>query len=495
MGKKNRDSNNHNNKENGKNDNESDYLEDSIGVMGIWQIYVCVVAASTRFIGMGNMSIIVFLTPITDFICIEFEENTNITAEKMVCYNNCVKYEYKSVSMDQTIVTEFDLICEREWMASFAQSVIMFGLVIGVSLFGWISDRFGRRVALLSSTILNIISMVSSAFSPDYWIYNGLRLIMGIASGGSIIVCVPYVIEICSKKYREIAGALITLPDGLSELSLALFAYYFPTWKSLTLGFSSVSVIILLLVLTLPESPRWLVCNGRTEEAISTIMKAAEWNKLETDHVRDTVNKSVGAIVQKINTDVSASYFDLFKKRLGTVTWCTIFIWAVVGTNYFGLYQYMTFLGTTVHTTVVMLALLQFPLCVFEVLLTKHFSRKATLIGVLVACGVPMLILIFTPKNHWVTSTLGVIGFSACYIAFGVIYVYHGELYPTCLRSMAYGITSGTNKVGAMASPFIARISPSWIPSSIFASLSFLAAAFCFLLPETKGSNLKDTVD
>lgn len=141
MGKKNRDSNNHNNKENGKNDNESDYLEDSIGVMGIWQIYVCVVAASTRFIGMGNMSIIVFLTPITDFICIEFEENTNITAEKMVCYNNCVKYEYKSVSMDQTIVTEFDLICEREWMASFAQSVIMFGLVIGVSLFGWISDR------------------------------------------------------------------------------------------------------------------------------------------------------------------------------------------------------------------------------------------------------------------------------------------------------------------------------------------------------------------
>lgn len=90
---------------------------------------------------------------------------------------------------------------------------------------------------------------------------------------------------------------------------------------------------------------------------------------------------------------------------------------------------------------------------------------------------------------------MGVIGFSATFTTFAVLYVYTSELFPTPLRNMSYGLSSMGSKLGAMVAPFIAVLSPHWVPSVIFAVVPFIAAVFCTMLPETKGKTLKDYVD
>lgn len=126
----------------GESDSESDYIEDTIGAVGVWQVAVCATASLTRFLAMGNMTSVVFLTPVTKFTCVEFQNNATINTDIMTCYKNCTKYDYHSQVMETTLISDFGLICEKSWLASLTQTILMLGLVIGVSLFGWMSDRY-----------------------------------------------------------------------------------------------------------------------------------------------------------------------------------------------------------------------------------------------------------------------------------------------------------------------------------------------------------------
>lgn len=127
-------------------------------------------------------------------------------------------------------------------------------------------------------------------------------------------------------------------------------------------------------------------------------------------------------------------------------------------------------------------------------MLNKKFGRKLSIIGTLTIIGITMTILMFVPRGHLGCTILGIIGFAATCTVFGILCVYVSELFPTPLRTMAYGLTSAGAKIGAMVAPFIATINPHWIPSMIFAILPFSASMFCVILPETKGRNLLDTM-
>lgn len=103
--------------------------------------------------------------------------------------------------------------------------------------------------------------------------------------------------------------------------------------------------------------------------------------------------------------------------------------------------------------------------------------------------------IIFIEHGHWLCTIIALFGLAATSTAFAVLYVYVSELFPTPLRNMAYGLSSAGAKIGAMAAPFVALLSPQWIPSLVFAVVPILAVIFCAVLPESKGNHLKDSVE
>lgn len=122
-------------------DFEDDYVVKSMGAAGKWQAIVCAIVASSRLIATWNMLAILFLTPTTEFKCIKFKDNVTVDVQNSTCYKNCEEYEYYQDVFETTLISEFGLICEKAWLASFTQTVLMLGLMLGVSIFGWISDR------------------------------------------------------------------------------------------------------------------------------------------------------------------------------------------------------------------------------------------------------------------------------------------------------------------------------------------------------------------
>lgn len=139
-------------------ENEDDYLIKSIGSFGIWQAGVCFIASFMRYTAMTNMFSIIFLTPSTDFSCIEFNGNETVNIEMSVCYNNCMNYEFYNHVFEETLTSEFDLICENMWMEGFTQTVLIIGFLFGVSLFGWLSDRY---VIIFSHPLLKMSNYIS----------------------------------------------------------------------------------------------------------------------------------------------------------------------------------------------------------------------------------------------------------------------------------------------------------------------------------------------
>ncbi|XP_075972072.1 solute carrier family 22 member 13-like isoform X2 [Anticarsia gemmatalis] len=479
-------------------DSKDDYVVKSIGAFGPWQAKVCVIAAFVRSIGIWNMLSIVFLTPTTQFSCVKFENSATFDVKNSTCYDDCVEYEFhEDLMFEKNLISEFHLICNDGWKASLTQTVIMFGFLVGVSLFGWVSDRYGRRIGLIISSSINVILMLAVPLSPSYWFFNGLRFFIGMASGGTMVISLVFIIEVVGPQYREAAGSLAIMPDGLAQALLSAFAYFAVDWRMYLLEYSAVSMFIYIFIALLPETPRWLMAKGKADEALHVMSTAAKRNNLNktVNEVQDNILRAFDDMMINDKVIRKFTYLDLFRnKDLAFKTVASVVIWISAGACYFGINQYITFIGSNLYVTVIILGCIQMPTCPLAMILNKSFGRKVSIVGTFSIIGITMTILVFVPPGHTGCTILGIIGFAATCTTFGVLCVYVSELFPTPLRTMAFGLSSAGAKIGAMVAPFIATINPHWIPSVVFAVLPFVASIFCVLLPETKGKKLPDMI-
>ncbi|XP_013184517.1 solute carrier family 22 member 15 [Amyelois transitella] len=476
---------------------DDDYVVRSMGAFGVWQALICLLAAVTRVIAGWNIITIVYLTPKTHFICTEFENGAEpLEVINTTCYDGCLKYEYENIIFESTLISEFDLICDRAWLASFTQSMLMFGLFLGVNFFGWVSDRFGRRMSLICGVAIPVMFSLAAPFAPNYWTFCVIRFFVGLGCGGIFTVSVVIIVEIIGPQYREFGGGLGIVIDGIGQSTVVIFAYYARTWRMLMLCLGSTSILILLMTLFfLPETPRWLMANQQGDRAVELMIKVAKFNNLPTENIKENVEKSMKEIEEKQKYQKeSHGFLDLFKtKELTLVTIFSTIIWSVAGVCFFGINQYVPLLGSNVHMTVLASGLVQIPAALVGMGSNKCFGRKGSSFFFVLLIALAMGILAFLPDGNW-AAVIAVTGLFSATTLFSILYVQINELFPTVLRNMGFAVSSAGAKLGAMIAPFIVNVKPHWVSSVIFSLYPLFCAGFSLLLPETKGLTLKDTI-
>ncbi|XP_028171108.1 solute carrier family 22 member 3-like [Ostrinia furnacalis] len=379
---------------------EDDYVTKTMGAFGNYQSLVCSISVIARMISSCNIMSIVFLTSKTEFVCTRFKDGIRRLVQNSTCYDDCVQYKYNSLVFDETLISTFGLICDRAWLTSFTQTITMFGLAFGVAILGWCSDRFGRRIAFVLSASICVLFMIAAPFVSNYSLYNAFRFFAGFGSGGIMAINVVYNIEIVGSKYRETAGATGLIADGLAIMFLAVVAHYTSKWQTYLLILGLVSGMILILMLFIPETPRWLIAQRKKEQAIQLMTKIATFNRLETSHISETVSK----VIEELETvEVKKqTYLDLFNNRKITkVTIVYAVIWTLGGICYYGITHYSTLLGLNIFVMVPLMGFLQIIGNIIAIPVNKYLGRKISVICNLLLVAAMMTILIFIPDGHW----------------------------------------------------------------------------------------------
>lgn len=113
----------------------------------------------------------------------------NLTAP---CSNG---WTFSMTPYGSTIVSEWDLVCDRMQLAALAQSVLILGVMVGSVIFGYLSDRIGRKPVLMFSSFFQGCLGIVLALSPTFWFFLIIRFIMGIIHQVTIanlkVVCYP----------------------------------------------------------------------------------------------------------------------------------------------------------------------------------------------------------------------------------------------------------------------------------------------------------------
>jgi MFS family permease len=154
------------------------------------------------------------------------------------------------------------------------------GAVIGALLFGWTTDRFGRRLVFYVTLIIYLSGVLLSALAWNFWSFAAFRMLTGLGIGGEYAAVNSAIDELIPAKYRGRVDLMVNgsfwLGASLGALAtlVLLDSRIFSPDLGWRLGFGIGAVLgffILLLRRFVPESPRWLVTHGRNDEAERTV--------------------------------------------------------------------------------------------------------------------------------------------------------------------------------------------------------------------------------
>ncbi|KAK4814350.1 hypothetical protein QYF61_016308 [Mycteria americana] len=379
--------------------------------------------------------------------------------------------QFKNPIEEQNLM--WNLVCEDDWKAPLTTSLFFVGVLIGSFISGQLSDRFGRKNVLFSTMAVQTGFSFLQIFSTSWEMFTVLFLIVGMGQISNYVVAFILGTEILGKSVRIIFSTLgVCIFFAIGYMLLPLFAYFIRDWRMLLLALTVPGLLCIPLWWIIPESPRWLISQGRYKEAEVIIRKAAKINGIPAPAVLFNTAEMQDSKPQQ---QQKAILLDLFRTRnIATITIMSLLLWFFTSVGYFGLSLSTPNWHGNAHVNCFLSAVIEVPAYVIAWLLLRSLPRRYSLSGTLFLGGSVVLFIQLVPADFNVLSVglvmLGKFGITA---AFSMLYVYNAELYPTLVRNMAVGATSMASRLGSIIAPYFVYLGSSvsvaaqcWAPHS-----------------------------
>lgn len=410
-------------------------------------------------------------------------------------------------SMDTGLIAFILPVLAKEWGLAPGQmgligSIGLIGMALGAVISGTVADRIGRKKVF---TITVLLYSIASAFCALSWNYQSLlvfRFLVGFGLGGELPVAATLVSEYAPSRVR---GRFIVLLEsfwGLGWIAAACIAYFFiPVcgWRMAFLIGALPALYVCLIRLHMPESVRYLLTRGRVDEARQIVLSLEK--QLHVPSALFTGETETVPVVAK------ASFRELWKKPFMSRTIMLWLVWFGINFSYYGIFMWLPSLvfqqGFTVVKTfeyVLIMTLAQLPGYYCAAWLVDKIGRKYTLSAFLLFSGVASYFF-----GHASTAaTLMMWGSVMSFFnlgAWGVLYTYTPEQYPTAIRALGSGWAAGFGRFGGMAAPMMvgALLARSFGFASVFYMFALVFAAVAVIVlslgVESKQKDLESLSD
>ncbi len=421
--------------------------------------------------------------------------------------------------------------------ATFQTSASLLGLTVSSALLGsaagalgtgWLADRFGRRPSMLLAAVMFFLSAVGSALAPTLVDLVVWRVIGGVAVGFASVLAPAYIAEISPAAMRGRTGSLQQLAIVLGIFVSLLFNYLIvlvtadqePTslvgpmaaWRWMLMAEVVPALLYGVLVLSIPESPRYLVQIGALEQARAVI--------------RRTIGESPQAMINRIKASQGnaggGSIKDLFSRRSGLlpIVWTGVLLaifQQLVGINvifYYSseLWQSVGFSTTDSLSVTVITAVTNVVTTFLAIATIDRLGRRPLLLvgSVVITLSLGLMSWTFSvaplvdgiPQLTGAPSLVALISANLFVFAFGfswgpVMWVLLAEMFNNRIRAIALGLSATVNWIAnfliSTTFPMLLKSSGPELAYGIYATAGAISFFFVlFLVRETRGKELEE---
>ncbi|XP_023213044.1 solute carrier family 22 member 21-like [Centruroides sculpturatus] len=305
---------------------ENSDIIDITGRWGKWQTIILLCLAYLSIPAAWYNLNMAFLAPNINYWCKKPSEYANLTMEEWKNYSiplviednvriyskcemydslirssnktliSCTSWDYDHSFYKSTIVEEWDLVCDRAWLASLAQSLYYLGFLLTAFIGGQLSDKFGRKRTFYICVVWTFIFGMISTFSQNFWMFAICRFFLALGRASSFLIIYVLSTEVVGKEYRLLVGLFGTAGWALGQMILPGLVWLFRDWFHIELISALSFIIFFPLWRIIPESPRWLLSQGRVNEAEEILRYAAKLNKRNVVNL----NEKLQSISEKI---------------------------------------------------------------------------------------------------------------------------------------------------------------------------------------------------
>uniref|UniRef100_A0A8C9XHS3 Solute carrier family 22 member 5 n=1 Tax=Sander lucioperca TaxID=283035 RepID=A0A8C9XHS3_SANLU len=418
--------------------------------------------------------------------------NVNLTnLEQEGCLDG---WNYSKEIYQSNIVTEWDLVCDDQWKVPFASSTLFVGYLFGSLISGYLSDRFGRKKVVFISLGAQCVSVLLQSFSRSWKMFCIMFLFVGASQISIYISAFVLGTEVLSKTMRVLfttLGAFLFYCIGY--MTLPWIAYGIREWRTLLAVLSATAVVYIPLWWFIPESPRWLITQGRVEEAEAIVRDAARKNKVEAPTVIfKESEQETGQKMYNVNLNVMTFTYIIIQIVFFS------FLRMAINIGYFGLSLNTSNLSGDPFMNCFLSATTEVPAYVVSTWLLRKCPRRALLSSFLAIGGGVLLLIQFIPDTlQYVALALEMTGKFGFTMAFSIVYIYTAEIYPTVLRNVGMGMCSSAARIGSITAPYVIYLGTynKVLPYILMGSLTIASSVVNFFLPETFNRDLPETVE
>uniref|UniRef100_A0A672G5K8 Solute carrier family 22 member 7-like n=1 Tax=Salarias fasciatus TaxID=181472 RepID=A0A672G5K8_SALFA len=421
--------------------------------------------------------------------------SSNVTDVATVpCQNGWV---YDNSTFKSTITSQWDLVCDRRSKNKATATIFFIGVMFGAMTFGSLSDRYGRRNLLLVSYVSAMLFAVASAFSTSYVMFTVLRFFTGFCITGIVIISTVLSVEWVDIEHRKLVGVIDSLSWTTGNILLTGFAYLVNEWRLLMVCVTSPLIMAIITWRWVPESARWLIANGKLEQAQMYLKKCAKMNRRDQSiHLLET--EKLSTIVMTEKQDRAYSYLDLIRTpKMRKLALRTGILWFCIATTYYGISFNIAGFGLNLYLTQLVYALIELPAKISIYYFLDKFGRRSTETGALVFAGTCLGINIVLKGKSVARTVVAIIGKGFSAASFSTVVLYSSELYPTVVRQNGMGYNSFMARFGVAVAPLILLLDDVWkeLPQVVLCSSAVIGAIVARTLPETRDRSLPETIE
>ncbi len=401
-------------------------------------------------------------------------------------------------------------------------SAALLGCILGAAVSGVLTDRFGRKPILLAAAVLFFVSAAFSCIPPNFSVLIVARIVGGLGVGMASVLAPMYISEFSPPRIRGRLVALYQL-----SIVLGILLAYFSNWVLLNFaqnhpdaltghgwlrmvligevwrGMFGAEMIpcaaFLLLLLLVPESPRWLAEAGRRAEAMAILTRVAgpETARQEMTEIEQAARQEPATLAELFAPGLRrAMLVALGLSIFGQLTGVNIVV-------YYGptIIKEAGYETTTALQWQVLLGLINLAATLVAIWKVDSWGRRPLLVGGMAAVAMTTaatatLVLFKAPPLSIVLLLclyMGCVAVSIC----GVIWVLTPEILPNRVRGRAMSIAIFANWTTNMISVFLFPwyVEKYGLHAGFFVFAGICVAATIFfwrLVPETKGRSLED---